>query len=1383
MNEEAQQPDLTPGTIWRLRLIAICVGLMAVAFSQAPGRIVADTKFALLQDPGAFLSRSLSLWDPTAAFGQLQNQAYGYLFPMGPFFWLGHSVGLPAWVVQRLWWSLLLIVAFLGMWKLSGALVNASPWARIGGSLVYALSPRILAELTVTSIEVWPMAVAPWVLWPLVDRGARTWGWRIGGSALAVLCLGGVNAVASGAALVLPVVWFLTRRPNWQTLRWAALWMGAVIASILWWLGPLIILGRYSPPFLDWIEGISVTSSTASVFESIRGTSAWLGFLLTNNGPTWPGGFVYVSERVLILVTLAVVAAGLVGLGLRGRVQERVFLVSSLLLGLLLLTAGHEGATRSIASGFVRDLLDGAVAPLRNLHKFDLVVRIPLSLGVVAAVDALARLAKRRRLAPALVPAFACLGILSLGAPAVVGNLARPEAFVALPSYWEQAAEWLDEQPDEGAVLVLPAAGFADFEWGSTKDNPLQSLTKRAFVHRDAVPLGSAGATRFLDGIASELGSGQGGPHVVDVLATAGIRYVLVPNDLRRDVAGNDLVRIHSALEKSGLRRAAAFGNVGSTIAETDHQTVDFRSVLHRPRIEVFDVEGSTASAQSLADTRILGAAGPENLVTVSRALGDRLLFLASDGDGTAMGARTAMDGLRAREVDFGQVTNNRSHLFQRDEQPRQDRRQFEYAFGGEAPRTVQGWDGVERVSASSSASDAGANLRLGPGYGPAAALDGDPATGWVSGRLGRAVGEWLQVDFTQATQVGEVRLETFQQSNIGALPSQVRIETENGTASTEVFPNGRAILTAPTGVTAWMRIVLETVGEGLENGFGIAEVTLDERLIGPRTQVPPVPDDTDQITLSRELHGVPACVHVDDSPRCNPEVSRIPEERSALRRELTVESGGRFVAEGWVLPSDGDALDEFHEAPGRMGATASSRLVSGHWLRPSAAVDGDLATGWVAGTDDFGPRITISLPEPRVVDGLQFIRNPSLPASRPHVVDIRFSDGSTTAAEVDDEGFVRFPPRETNRILLKFGATKPLVSISSQTGVRVFAPVGASEIRVLGAEDLTGQLPPSLRTGAPCGFGPAVVVNGVAHATQVSGSLSDMVAGSRLRWEVCDGEVVVLEPGRNVVDLVASGEFVPDSLTLTREGAATSVHTPRPASAEWDGASRLQVALTGQATDQVVTIAQNYNDGWVAVGSDNRPLAAVRLNGWMQSWVVPPGETAVRAEFAPDRTYRSVLLAGGLAALALGLSSVLARRRVGYLAVPPAEIRVGRLVALAAMTLAGLLIGGVPLALAAGTGWLFSLWADRRSPRTARWIVSGTVLVLLTAAGIVASSTPWPAGRGNIDSLLVQVLVFSAVTLASASAVRPWLLATGRRSERSRDVPISSAAAPSGRS
>ncbi len=163
---EPAAPTLT--AVWRFRLAACCLALVALAFAQAPGNVVTDTKLDLTVDPVGFLGRALSLWDSQGAFGQVQNQAYGYLFPMGPFFALGHLADVSPWVTQRLWWSLLLVVAFLGTVVLLGAMGIGNRWTRILAGFAFALSPRMLSVLGASSVEMWPSALAPWVLVPLV---------------------------------------------------------------------------------------------------------------------------------------------------------------------------------------------------------------------------------------------------------------------------------------------------------------------------------------------------------------------------------------------------------------------------------------------------------------------------------------------------------------------------------------------------------------------------------------------------------------------------------------------------------------------------------------------------------------------------------------------------------------------------------------------------------------------------------------------------------------------------------------------------------------------------------------------------------------------------------------------------------------------------------------------------------------------------------------------------------------------------------------------------------------------------------------------------------------------------------------------------------------
>ena len=60
--------------------------LAGFAFIEQVGRTTTDTRLLLVERPGELLHQAMSLWNPSHNFGELQNQAYGYLFPQGPFF-------------------------------------------------------------------------------------------------------------------------------------------------------------------------------------------------------------------------------------------------------------------------------------------------------------------------------------------------------------------------------------------------------------------------------------------------------------------------------------------------------------------------------------------------------------------------------------------------------------------------------------------------------------------------------------------------------------------------------------------------------------------------------------------------------------------------------------------------------------------------------------------------------------------------------------------------------------------------------------------------------------------------------------------------------------------------------------------------------------------------------------------------------------------------------------------------------------------------------------------------------------------------------------------------------------------------------------------------
>ena len=55
------------------------------------------------------------MWDPNVGMGTVTHQTIGYLFPMGPYYWVLDKLGVPDWVAQRLWLGSLLFFAALGV--------------------------------------------------------------------------------------------------------------------------------------------------------------------------------------------------------------------------------------------------------------------------------------------------------------------------------------------------------------------------------------------------------------------------------------------------------------------------------------------------------------------------------------------------------------------------------------------------------------------------------------------------------------------------------------------------------------------------------------------------------------------------------------------------------------------------------------------------------------------------------------------------------------------------------------------------------------------------------------------------------------------------------------------------------------------------------------------------------------------------------------------------------------------------------------------------------------------------------------------------------------------------------------------------------------------
>ena len=523
----------------------VWLALAAAMFAQPVGLLAADTKHDLTADPAGFLAAATHAWTDVFPLGQLQNQAYGYLFPQGLFFFLADAIPdwlLPAWMAQRLWWTIIAGVGFSGFYRLcqcvvpgSGRSTTASASIRafhIIAALLFALSPRTLTTLTAISSETWPVMLAPWVLVPLL-RGDKITGRDIAAATIPIALMGAVNATATLAACIPAGLVILWRRQGWLLLPAAA-------AVSAWWIGPLLVLGKYSPPFTDFIESSYVTTRWLNLLEILRGTTHWTPFADTER----EAGYLLVSQPVFVLATVAVAACGLAGLALSAqsttdsstRLRYHGLWLLMLLVGITILAAPYG------------QLLDDVLAPLRNLHKFDPLVRIPLLLGVahlgaVLEVPHLKHPLTRRAAAGLGVAVIALLSV----APVWSGRLLPMGAYREVPEYWRQAADFLNDNVDTRTLLV-PETSFARQEWGWTRDEPAQPLLDVPWAVRDAVPLLPPEAIRGLDGVMATL------DHSVDPLLRLGIGAVLVRHDLDSSAQQERADELADALDRWAQR-------------------------------------------------------------------------------------------------------------------------------------------------------------------------------------------------------------------------------------------------------------------------------------------------------------------------------------------------------------------------------------------------------------------------------------------------------------------------------------------------------------------------------------------------------------------------------------------------------------------------------------------------------------------------------------------------------------------------------------------------------------------------------------------------------------------------------------------------------------
>ncbi|MTD42889.1 DUF3367 domain-containing protein [Conexibacter sp. W3-3-2] len=1295
--------------------LGLVLGAYLLALVQRPGETIADTKVHLQLDAARFLGDVASAWTPTAGLGHVWAGQYGgYLFPMGPFFAAGEALGLPDWVVHRLWLGTLLAVAAYGILRLLRVLVpghaeHGYSALHVGAGVLYVVNPYVTVYADRTSVALLAYAALPWLLL-CVHRGLRDprgWWWPAAFALVLTSTGGGVNAAVTGWVLVAPALLVLYEL-GWGGVPRAALvpWLGrTVLTGALagaWWVVPLAVHASQGFDFLPFTEQPGTIWGTTSLAESLRLLGFWTSYIGVGFGgelrPFATHGPAYLFSLPVVLASMLVPALVVLGLRVSWRARYAPFFVLLLTVGLLIMAVGFpEGSPLRRAATFTYNQVE-AVRFLRTTYKAGPLVALALAaLGGMGLAWAWARAAGRPRLRALGTVALA--GVVAVAAwPLTSGRAPDRQLAYDVPSWWQQAADRLDDADPNTRALLLPGQLFASYRWGQTIDAVLPALTDHPVANRYIVPFSDPRATELQWGVDALVNQERLVPgQLAPLLDLLGVGQVVLATDGDRSRSGElgpaEVARV------LGTQPDATGGGLAATGLDTGLGAPEIDPALgggagiagERPvsgvRRETFGTpQLLPAAAARLAGpvrraplelrpartggiVRVVprapmtivdgGAQGVMDLAAFGDLRPDRPLAYAPDLDGETLAAAVRdgagfviADGVRRRAFVSARLRGNVGPTLPADRDVSEDGTRLD-PFSGDGDRpaaqTVAVLRGRGAVAVSAPYSP---QVTQFPEHRPAAALDGDLGTAWLADRFLAESRRHLDVTFPEPRDVGTIELYPYGDSR--------------GTV-TAVEVGGRRFAVRPGWNT--LRVGLEKVRRlsvriasmrrperATAGGGGIREL----RIPGVRvreTLRPPVV--LEQALRSEDLSGSPLTYLLQRTTADAPAVrgrlagpaqaglladARDPEPR--LERTIHPPTARRYGAEAWVSvdpKTPDDVLDGLvSPAAARLVARSASRLEGRPRHRASGAFDGGTARAWI-GQWIAGRPAWLSWRTPQVAT-LRRLRlvPPAVRVRRPTRVRLRSERGVSAPVAVRADGFVRLAAPLVGR-RFRLEVLEAAFPAGTPARLRQRRAVGIGELRGAGVEPVPA--PRSGRAAAPCG---AVVLRAAGRTLRLRVPAQDLRrfdAGLPLRAEGCGP--LSLPADRTLLRDTGTGAFRADRLRLF-SAPPESLVLPgaggRVLAAGTPGEGRRDGVRVDVREPSWLVYGESYAAGWRA-SCDGRDLGRpVPLQGYANAWPVEPGCERVSLSFGPQRALTAGYVVSAIAILLL-LAYLLLRR------------------------------------------------------------------------------------------------------------------------------------------
>jgi arabinofuranan 3-O-arabinosyltransferase len=1238
---------------------------------MAPGKVESDTKSYLYLDPGRLLDMATTLWTPKVGMGGMSHQTIGYLFPMGPYYWVLDRIGMPDWIAQRLWLGTIIFLAGLGIRYLLRTLGVRGIGVPIA-MVVYAFTPYVLGNSAQYTTLLGPWAAMPWWIAFMV-LALRKGGWKYPALfALGVQLTAALNGTALIYGLIAPALWLLyawliTRETSFRRL-WTVVWRTGLLTGLtsLWWVISLSVEGEYGLNLLRFTESIRIVSLTSLPFEVLRGLGNWYFYGGDRNG-LWSDARPFYTQRFwLLFISFLVPVLALAGAAIV-KWKYKAFFVVLILVGTVIAVGSAPYDDPSIAGGIYKDL--ALESPfwfaLRNTVRavpmIALGLAVLLGIGANALVDAL----RRTRFRPYAMAAAGLVLVVCLASavPALTGNYYNKtlQRDAEIPQYWQQAVRYLDARPHDTRVLALPGTSFATYRWGDMKDAVEPGLMDRGYVDRELVPAGSEPAANIVQSLDQRLQEGNlDTDAIAPVARLMGVGDVELRMDLKTDqydlIPAGELWRTFTDPRPTGLGAPRTFGD--RTPGKLEFPELgDLTKVGPKPPapkpVAVFAVEDPLPIVRA-KDTRaplVVEGDGAGIVDTASADLLDarRLVLYAAPFEhdpaklrGLAEDATLVVtDSNRRRATRWSGMTNNYGYTEEAGEQPLVhdplDQRLEPFVGTTDASRTVTVLSGVKSIRANTYGNP---SYQYATEMRPTQAMDGDQETAWLVDPAVPVGREQLRVELERPittdrlniTQLARVLPSTPRDpryiSRIGlSFDGGPTIERSLGKQSR--VDAGQTVA-FPRRTFSTLELTIEGVHRNVRNGpaqmnaVGINEL----RLVDDSPGAEPI-----RITESQRL---PTALldAMGTKSRAHPlalVLSSDPTmDSDALSRTFSLPTDRSFAVTGQVQlgkDSDDDAVDRALGIPdasqGGITVTSTDRVPNVRG-RASAAVDGDRVTAWVASVVDQQPAVRVQLPGPTMIDHLDL----GIVADGRHStvgrITIRADGGASQV--VDLPRVPRSAPGGVADVPVSFDPMTGTVFEVEVTGARLMKrkgnarPMGIAELGIPGVE----RTPMPAQVPGRC-TDDLVEVDGKPLSVRVTGTTADALSDRRpLTLTPCDATAALaLASGTHQVTSRTAAHtdlgFEVKRLVLSSGagGVAAPVVELATAGGRADPSPRVRV-LSQDATSMKLRVddasdpfwlvlGQSFNKGWEAKADGKTLDPPTLVDSYANGWRVRP--------------------------------------------------------------------------------------------------------------------------------------------------------------------------------